>query len=212
MNNRLRWRVPGAALIALVLDLLLGPIQSQIWNGTDAPAWIGSLIWPDIARPWVQNILAPVPGPEPYETFGRLTILIYLGNLTAWSPFFAEGENRLLRIAAPFAWAALAIAALADIGSYWVAGLHNEALRFHTFWQVEVPALALCLLALMLAGIARIRTRTGWHLSDILLAATPLTAILATGALQYMPHGPLVAISIGAFILSKTPQVTHPSI
>ena len=106
----------------------------------------------------------------------------------------------------------LAVVALADIGSYWVAGLHDEALRFHTFWQIEVPALALCLLALMLAGITRIRARTGWHMSDILLATTPLTAIQATVVLQYMPHDPLVAVSIGAFILSKTPQVTRPSI
>ncbi len=201
MSSRLRWRLPGAALVALALDILLGPIQSQIWNGPDAPAWIGVLIWPDVARPLMQNILAPMLGAEPYEIFGRLTILVYLGCLAAWSPFVAC-PNRRQHMAAALAWMALAVAALADIGTYWIAGLHNEALRSVTFWQIEIPAMALAVLIMAVIGIDEIR-RGERSLLNIVLAASPLIAAAATSALQYMPHGPLFAISLGAWTLAS---------
>ena len=164
------------------------------------PATLARGWCPGVLRPMLQSFLAPALGPEPYDLFGRLTILIYLGSLAAWSPFVAC-RNRFRRMTAVLAWMALAVAALADIGTYWMAGLQNETLRAVTFWQIEAPALALVLFAMAVIGIDEIR-RGERSLSNVALAASPLIAAAATAALQYMPHGPLIAIAAGSLILA----------
>lgn len=180
----------AAVFAALLLCLFLAPAQSLIWNGAQAPQWVQA------AAP-MHEWLAPFLGAEPYRGFGRLVILVYAG-FFAGLLYLEAAPGRagtVLRYIVP---GSFAVAAIADVVAYWIAGLGDPALRYRAFWLTEVPMLAICILAIAATGILRLSGRIGARRVNIVLAATPLFAFAATAAVQYMPHGPLIGIGIAA--------------
>lgn len=196
-----------APLAALTLCLALAPIQSQIWNQAATPAWIQSLEGLHSTAQYFHGVTKGVLGPVPYDAFGRLMPLVYCGALIG---LFSVASSRMRLI-----WIArisLGIAALADVVAYWIAGLNDPDLRFYAFWVTEVPALVVCILALSAFGIQKLRQDTAGQdtagqntvgkARNLLLASTPLLALGTTASVQYMPHGPMVGITIAVLALS----------
>jgi hypothetical protein len=180
--------------LAIVLLVYLGPIQSVLWNGDQAPEWAAAL-------PWVESSIvaarSTTPGLPAYDMFGRGVVAVYVAVLVAWAALWPPaGAARVPRLWAGATMAALCCAAAADIVAYWIAGLNGSTLREAAFWAIEVPAL--CVTVLTLAGTGWVmRGRSGCRA----LILAPLLAVIATVALRYMPHGPLLGIA-GAIMLS----------
>jgi hypothetical protein len=190
-----------AAFAAYALLLLLAPIQSLIWNKDAAPGWVKALGPLHGAANAFHSVAAPLLGAEPYEAFGRLLVIVYAG-LFAAIYLTRPAEVRTQPVVRTVVLAAFAVAALADVVAYWVAGLGNPQLRFYAFWITEVPALAICILSLATLGALRLRARAGATWVNALLIATPVLAFGATAAVQYMPHGLLLGIGIAACALA----------
>lgn len=187
MNVR-RVSVTSGAL-AIVLLVYLGPIQSVLWNGDQAPQWAAAL-------PWVESSIAAarstMPGLPAYDMFGRGVVAVYVALVVSWAALWPQAQDpRVAKLWACAAMAALCCAAAADVVAYWIAGLDRSTLREATFWAIEVPAL--CVTALCLTGDGWVtRGRPGYRA----LMLAPLLAAIATVTLRYMPHGPLLGIGI----------------
>ncbi|OUR78950.1 hypothetical protein A9Q83_05960 [Alphaproteobacteria bacterium 46_93_T64] len=199
----LRFVIPFASFL---LAAILGPIQSAIWHAEQSPNWIKSL---SLLHELAVDFQAFVPTGSmmlPYDFFGKMTALIYIGAFIGLL-FAGKATDPKEAIAKKFATMFLLIASCADVITYWIAGLENEALRFQSFWLCEVPALALCIASLSIFGGNKIYIEKHLHWTSVLLLATPALALLATASQNYMPHGPLLAVSLVAATLSfSTPS------
>jgi len=199
----LRFVIPCASFL---LGAILGPIQSAIWHAEESSNWIKSLSLLHELAVDFQAFVSTGSMMLPYDFFGKMTALIYIGALIGLL-FAGKATDPKEAIAKKFATMFLLIASCADVITYWVAGLENEALRFQSFWLCEVPALVLCIASLSIYGGIKVYVEKHLHWTSVLLLATPALALLATASLDYMPHGPLLAISLAVATLpfSKRP-------
>ncbi len=184
---------------ALLLLIVLGPIQSAIWNGPETPGWIARLTWLHQTASRLQAAIPAWAGMHPYDAFGRLMAIVYAGALVGLAGL-SPGSQPISQRMKQVALVTLGIAAVADVVSYWTAGFENDGLRFWSFWVTEMPALVLTLLAVSTLGILRLRAGyapgwANWPLALVLPLALALTA-----ALQYMPHGPMTALCAALLI------------
>ncbi|QSQ19935.1 hypothetical protein JY651_32255 [Pyxidicoccus parkwayensis] len=199
------------ASLSAALSLTLGTFQTVLWNGAAAPRWartvahgIAESALPPRGAPGAEHLAAP---PAAYFMFGRPFILAYVAlGLALVALARAEGKRR-----DTFATALVAVAALADVGVYWLSSALGVAFRERAFWNVEVPALVgLLFLVSVRAGLA-------WRRDGRLrpsVFALPL-ALLATAALHYMPHGPVLGLSFALLLeaarLRSTSMTSHAS-
>ena len=185
-----------APLAALIWCALLAPVQSEIWNAERTPLWLVGLTPLHVAASALYNAFASTM--PRYDFFGRLFTVVYAGifaGVAAPSP--APGVSRIAR------WivcASLIAAFAGDVIAYWFAGINNAPLRAIGFWYTEVPALGVAVLAMAAIGVSMVRSRI--TAGGVIVAATPLIALGATAAVQYMPHGPAVALAVAATILA----------
>jgi len=177
-----------AAPLALGLAALLGPLQSVIWNGPDAPSWartVARAIEPSLSAGIAVSALAEPP--PVYFSHGRLFVVVYLLLLVAVTGASAALGQRLSRVLRVL----LAIATTADVLAYWLSEAAGPGLRKLAFWGIEVPVLVLLLVTLTLHGSRRLRASpSGWAF----VLALP-AGLLATWALRYMPHGPVLGLA-----------------
>lgn len=191
------WPAAPLAFGAVALAAYLGPVQSAIWNAGGAPAWIASVPWVAGSIERAERLFPAMPA---YDVFGRMMVLAYGLLIAAVLATRTDVFGQRARIAWRVAVALLGVAALADTLAYWIAGLDGSALRSAAFWAVEVPALWCATLAFAAAGLLLPRSgTTGWT-ARLPLLLTPLLALLATAALQYMPHGPVLALSLSLLL------------
>ena len=92
----------AASLIAVALLGYLGPIQSVLWNGADAPRWAAALPWVAAS---IQAAQVGAPGAAPYDLFGRSLSLAYVALLVAaWSLRRARPYHPAGLWASPIGW------------------------------------------------------------------------------------------------------------
>jgi hypothetical protein len=197
IQDRRRFFGLAATLIAtsgLALCLYLAPIQSTIWN---SPNLTPLVAW----APWVTSALGAYTGDlTPYYGFGRMVLWVYLGLAAG---FIAAGPHRLGaagrlsdRRAFEVLLVLLAIAAIGNVVEYWGGSVYGEAVKAIGFRVLETPALALAGLTSAWLGVDLLRRasgrgrRIGW----VFLLTLPGMCV-ATALLQYLPHGPLLALS-----------------
>jgi hypothetical protein len=187
------------AALAAALCILLAPVQSLIWNGAGAPGWLASLPWPPAMLAWAgQTELG-----TPYFFFGRLFVLVHAGVLaTLWT--LARGRGWLAWPAMRWLLASLVMATWSDVLAYWVGERLGDSVRFVGFWMIEVPALVSVACAGTALGVSLRRAghRGAWLVPWLLLVPAML---LATAALQYMPHGPMLAVTLACLTLTLGP-------
>jgi hypothetical protein len=194
MQIRHPWTYP-IPVAATLWCVLLAPVQSLIWNGEKTPSWIANLT-PLHEAAHALYSAASLAGDQPYDFFGRLFLPIYAGVFFGFASARLSALGRSARIARAVALLALTSGFVGDIIAYWLAGRGNDALRAVGFWQIEVPALTVAIVAAAVLGVAV--WRSGAKPAGAILAATPVLAVGATAALQYMPHGPMLALAIAA--------------
>lgn len=192
----------ASGALAVILLAYLGPIQSVLWNGDQAPGWAASLPWVDAS---IIAARAQAPAIPPYDVFGRLVIVAYVLVVAAVSALWpALSISRKARLWLGATIAALMIASTADVVAYWVAGLTKGTLRQAAFWTAEVPALVAATL-----GLAAVGWVTRHAAGSRVLMLAPILAVIATLSLRYMPHGPLlgmaVAITMSAWLRGQAP-------
>lgn len=183
-------------LAALIWCAVLAPIQSEIWNADKTPLWLAGLTPLHAAASALYDAFA---GTLPrYDFFGRLFTVVYAGifvGVAAASP--TPGVSSFARW---IVYASLVAAFVGDVTAYWFAGIGNAPLRALGFWKAEVPALGVAVLAIAAIGVSMMRSRV--TAGGAVVAATPLVALGATAAIQYMPHGPVLALALAATILA----------
>lgn len=197
-HNPVRARL-GAA-VGLLLCLVLGPLQSSIWNGAAAPAWaaaIAAMLLPPLRGAEAAAAMAQPPGD--YFFYGRFFLLVYAGLYLALRAMPLSRRSRSGRLLTT----AIVIAAVGDFLAYWVSAAAGPSLRHLGFWNLEVPALFAALLLATALGVQALRSGTlPRHVAWCFAAVAP-AALLATAALRYMPHGPMLAlaaaVSVAAF-------------
>ena len=194
--------------LMIILLIALGPIQSLIWNGSDTPYWIVKAFVFGHAQELIHSALSPVLGENPYDSFGKLMVLVYAGTIYAITS--SSGAKPWSKYWTRITVASLSFAGFADFLSYWVAGFENQDLRFVTFWLMEFPALVVCLLSLTASGI------TLWLQKDrslyaALLSTSMLQAFLWTAVIQYMPHGPMLAVTSGCLAMTALQKGATPA-
>jgi len=184
----------SAAWFSLLICGFLGPIQSVIWNGTKAPGWCHATPWVGAMLHW-QKAQMDISA---YYFFGRLFFPIYLGCLlTLWRYRKVSIQSHSLSNTWGFRslFLAVVIALLGNLTAYWGGGWWGKDVRFVGFWLTEVPALLVALLSFVWCGFSFWRAGAK-YLGGGLMLVLPL-ALLVTGALRYMPHGPAFALCIG---------------
>ncbi len=178
-----------AAGLAVALSGLLGALQSTVWNGPEAPAAVRLLAYgidPGLAAEAPVNTLAQPS--ESYFGYGRLAITIYALLLIA-----AFNLRRgLPKPTGTLLVAFMALAALADVGAYWVSEAQGPGLRRVAFWYTEVPALAATILILSSVGVISLRRGRP---NRMLALCLPLS-LGTTALLGYLPHGMLLGIAL----------------
>lgn len=177
-----------ALMVTGALLLVLTPLQAHIWHQ-------GSSHWL-VASSGLASLTSSIEdlfGIAAYDAVGRTTILAYLGLLWVSATCFGPLGRRPLSAMQVLFLLALSIAALADIGTYWVAGSHDPAMRSLFFWRMEVPGLAVALGVFFCAGIWTIRRKRARR-SDWFAVGGLVLAVLATLLFQYLPHGMLMGL------------------
>lgn len=184
----IRWAYP-LMLCALLLGCL-APAMSFIWHRLDADHWTRVLAVMGTAL----DGFAHMTGLPAYDVLGRMTVLVYACLLLhlLHAAFLGPvcGQSRLLRTAAGL----LALAALADVGTYWIAGSADPDLRSYFFWWVEVPALSAVVILTSIVGARTLGAEGHSGRSWLVASAVPVAA-MATAVFQYLPHGMLVALA-----------------
>ena len=188
------------AVVGFVVALLLGVIQSNIFNGPAAPGWVQAFTpWLELANEWRESL--PLSTGD-YYFFGRIFFVVYLltiGGFVAWQQ---RTDTALPTRPAsyPILLIALALALVGDVASYW-GGIG----QFNT---VQGLGFAVELLALAIAGIAT--SIYGWQLRRMGAQPRPVTwpliltfplAVVVLFALGYAPHGPMIAISAASAVV-----------
>jgi hypothetical protein len=187
--------VPGSAALWCAI---LAPVQSLIWNGANAPSWISAMTpVHDAAR--LLYDAASSPGDQPYDFFGRLFLPVYAGAFFGFARARLSALGRIGRMLRALVLFALAAGLAGDFIAYWLAGRSNDALRAIGFWWIEVPSLGVAIIGVATLGIVALRA--GARSAGASLAATPVVALGTTAALQYMPHGPMLALALAAVLV-----------
>lgn len=194
------------ACVGMLACLILAPVQSIIWNGPEAPQWTAvARTLASILNLNQQSHLDPVA----YRFFGRFLVLGYVGALAGFSRLHVPDDRIALRLKGALL-ILLHIAMGADVVTYWIAGLENETLRNLSFWYAEVPALVGILAILGISGIRNLRRGRGDRVTSASnVFAIPL-ALIAALAIQYLPTGVLLAISVAAVTsASRAPRAAN---
>jgi hypothetical protein len=152
---------------------------------------------------------ASLPGDQPYDFFGRLFLPVYVGVFFGFARARLSALGRVGRMLRALVLFALAAAFAGDFIAYWLAGRSNDALRAIGFWWIEVPLLGVAIIGVAALGI--IALREGARSVGAGLAATPVAALGTTAALQYMPHGPMLALALAA-VLAQTVRVREATV
>jgi hypothetical protein len=190
--------VPLAAATA-ALCILLAPVQSLIWNGAEAPRWLQALPWLHPMIAWAEQAGLGTP----YFFYGRLFLLVHAGVLaTLW--MLARGRGWLAWPATRWLLVSLGLASWGDFLAYWASDWLGDSVRFVGFWMTEVPALVSVALAGTALGVSLRRAghHGAWLFPWLLLAPSML---LGTAALAYMPHGPMLAVTLACLALTLGP-------
>ena len=184
------------AAAAAALCILLAPVQSLIWNGDEAPRWLHSLPWPHALVTWAEQGGLGTP----YFFYGRLFLLVHAGVLaTLW--MLARSRGWLAWPAMRWLLVSLGVATWGDIMAYWGGQWFGDPVRFVGFWMTEVPALVSVACAGTAFGVSlRYAGHRGPWLYPWLLLLPAM--LLATAALQYMPHGPMLAVTLACLALT----------
>ncbi|MGY1941717.1 hypothetical protein [Nocardia gipuzkoensis] len=186
-----------APLVAVTAALctVLAPVQSLIWNGPEAPGWMDGVPWSHT----LITVAEQVGLGTPYFFYGRLFILVYVG-VTATLWLLSRSRGWLTWPAMRWLLASLTMAAWGDLLAYWGGQRFGDPVRFVGFWLTEVPALVIVACAGTAFGVSLRYAgyRGSWLYSWLLLAPAML---FATAALQYMPHGPMLAVALACLAL-----------
>lgn len=182
---------PVAAVTGAVAALLLTPIQSLVWNGTDAPAAMRAL-HPlfDAAR----HVAERLGTDDMYHLYGRMFVVAYLGAIAglATLPRHHLPRRGPLRTMT----GALILATVLDVIAY--SGAVTTDLPFLT--EVAVVVVALIAGAVHGRHLLRARTHARW-IGWTLIAAPP--AVLPTLVLtQYLPHAVVLPLSLAVAVVS----------
>jgi len=182
-------RIHPLALCTLLLACLT-PAMSFIWHQSDPDHWTSFFAFTGTGL----DGLAQLTGLKAYDVLGRMTVIVYVCLLlhlkhasflgaACWQPRLLHTTTGLL-----------ALAALADVGTYWIAGSADPGLRSYFFWWVEVPALSAVVALTSIVG-ARALATEGPCLHSWLVASAVPVAVSATTVFQYLPHGMLVGLA-----------------
>jgi uncharacterized oxidoreductase len=194
----------ASAVLATLLAMLLGCLQSVIWSGARAPSMaraVASWLEPDLlGRIPSQTLVQPS---STYFAHGHWTIAIYLLLLVAAPTVLvvvSRWAGRLLVLAA-------SIAITGDIVAYWLSAAIGSPARRIGFWFMEVPALAAIVTVLTIAGAWSV-----WHRRPgrSLVFALPAVAV-GVALLHYMPHGVLLGLGLTFTIAcARAPRAAFP--
>jgi hypothetical protein len=196
--------------------LFLSPIQSAIWNA-DEPgpqpmivSLMGAVI--DLGGPIHQAVGAPL-GLTPYEFWGRLFLLVYLGAIAGVLVIRRRGPRGCLaRIGIGVLLAGLLVALVGDVAAYWAHGTALEDLLWSRGFAVELTGLLLVLIGTLLLGAALLRARM--YAPGVLLLGGAVLAVPMTFVVRYIPHGtvlPIAAALAGAsWLLIR--EAAHPGL
>lgn len=190
-GSTIRMEMKGLAAVGFVLALLLTPIQAAIWNQAETSDWIVALSWPELVGRFTI--------PDAYSVFGKLFACVPIASIGSLEALRRSHQrfasNRWMRVLLGLLCAAL----LANIGTYWVAGLENPGLRFYTFWCSEVPIWV----AIAAAGCAM-----GFSLSQQDMGVViwfwrllPFAMVAGAASFEYLPHGLVLPFSASVLAL-----------
>lgn len=201
----------GAAVVAIPLLVVLGALQSTIWNGEAAPAFARSLaltLEPALAAFGPASNRAAEP-PEIYFGYGRQALAAYfLLGVAFWALRPALGRRGFIAVGVLGG-----VALLGDVLAYWVSESAGPAVRQVGFWYVELPALVALAAMLSGVGVVHVRRKTQGRL---LALALPL-GLGATAGLRYLPHGLLLGLAVVCalalgFEVRGGPRARHPAL
>ncbi|HVE75628.1 MAG TPA: hypothetical protein VND22_02545 [Actinomycetota bacterium] len=181
-------------VLAVLLGVLLAPIQSFIWNKENSPTWILK------SRPVVEAYEDVWEGAlsggnlESYYVFGRAFFLVYLLLLSA--VFLMYRTSSLMRsIWTQATLLGLAMGLIGDVGAYWGGtGDFNEFQGMS--FMLETLGFVVVLVGTTGFGISLIkrmagRTGIGW-----LATLVSPGAIVMGVATAYFPHGPMLMVGL----------------
>jgi hypothetical protein len=188
-----------AAILGALLCILLTPIQVYTYSSS---GWVHRIGAELAAYHRLYERLGRPRGLSEYAFFGRMFFVVYLlvlCGVLGGRASHPTSARRLERAGFVLLVAGLALGALGDFGDYWSAddtsGSTVAAILGFGF-ALETLCLAVVLLGTVLYGIGALRARTlpRWW-AWLLIVAGP-AAILTAIAVNYIPHGPMLAISL----------------
>jgi hypothetical protein len=174
--------------VALTAALMLGCVQSAVWNGSQAP-WFPRIVVAALqpallTEPSALSLPEPPPG---YFHYGRLAIGVYALLLLA-----CMGAKRFFTMGSRWILGCGLLAAGGDVIVYWLGAGIGPGLRHLGFLYLELPSLGAWAFLLTASGIrARRRRESG----SLLALALPMSAA-GTVLLRYLPHGILAGLSL----------------
>lgn len=189
------------ATLGALWCLFLAPIQSGVWNADEpGPPPIAVTLMAAVIDVGgrVHQALGPALGPAlgltPYEFWGRLFVLVYLGAIAGVLIIRRRGpRGRLARTGSGLLLAGLVLALVGDVAAYWAHGTALEDLRWSRGFAVELTGLFLMLVGMLILGIGSLRARQ--HAVGALLLCGAVLAVPMTFVVRYIPHGTMLPIA-----------------
>ncbi|KAF0700327.1 Aste57867_9140 [Aphanomyces stellatus] len=196
-----------ASVLSIVACFLLGCIQSRIWNGIQTPTipkLFAHVLLPN-ASPDGDSLREPPS--DAYFVFGRMFIVVYvlLAVVLVSQPLDAQVSSFV-----PLAVSVLlGAAAFGNLLAYYASKAYGPPMRKIGYRMIEMPCLLILAFVLTGHGILLLTATTSDHHSTIeawAFVLTPLFSILCTAMLRYMPHGPLLGISVALTVHAFTQE------
>lgn len=200
-TGAVRWAARAAGTAALWCALL-APLQTVLWDGNGAPAWMRAGGVVAAVAEAVEQSLGAALGLSGYHLFGRAYLVVPV--LVA----VAVVQLRRGSGPSPARWArtcwgaavvAAVVAAVGDVVSYW-AGSDPDAITPLQNAGFGVELLGLLALLLAMIGIAVDLRRRGRAPTTAVLALAanlPLAVLVSVALGGYLPHSVGLSVAIG---------------
>jgi hypothetical protein len=189
-----------ANLAGALLCLLLAPIQSATWN-FPYPLFV-IVLWPIVeVGSAIHSAVAAPFGISPYDFWGRFFFLVYLAMLPAALALGPNSrESRVGRLGFRLLVGGLLVALVADVAAYWSHGTALDVLWSAGF-GVELLGLLAILVGMTLLGVDE--SMRGTRLAGMAVIIGALLAVPATFFVGYIPHGPVLPLTIALAVASR---------
>jgi hypothetical protein len=186
------------ATLGALWCLFLAPIQSAVWNAAETgPPPIAVTLMAAVIDVGgrIDRVVGPALGLTPYEFWGRLFVLVYLGAIAGVLVIRQTGpRGRLARTGSGLLLAGLLVALVGDVAAYWAHGTALEDPLWSSGFAVELTGLLLVLIGTLLLGAALLRARSS--AAGVLLLCGSVLAVPMTFVVHYIPHGTVLPIAL----------------